>query len=87
MLINIILDTEKLKEEIYLPNKDSEAQLMATMYSKLDYLESHNKNYTKKQYAMIDDLKTLFLEMCKNCTVEENTEGERKNPLPTIRIQ
>lgn len=26
----------------------------------LDYLESHNKNYTKKQYYLIQDLQDIF---------------------------
>ena len=34
--------------------------LLNYIKSNLEYLESHNKNYTKKQYNLIEELKTIF---------------------------
>lgn len=37
-----------------------ESTLLNYIKSNLEYLEAHNKNYTKKQYNSIEELKTIF---------------------------
>lgn len=37
-----------------------DSSLLVYIQHSLDYLESHNKNYTKKQYHLINELKTIF---------------------------
>ena len=37
-----------------------ESTLLNYIKSNLEYLESHNKNYTNKQYNIIEELKTIF---------------------------
>jgi hypothetical protein len=37
-----------------------EPELILDIKGKLEYLQSHNKNYTKKQYEIIQELKTIF---------------------------
>lgn len=37
-----------------------ESTLILYIKSQLNYLESHNKNYTKKQYIIIEELKEIF---------------------------
>ena len=37
-----------------------DSSLLVYIQHSLDYLETHNKNYTKKQYHLINELKTIF---------------------------
>lgn len=37
-----------------------DSSLLVYIQHTLDYLESHNKNYTKKQYHLISELKTII---------------------------
>lgn len=37
-----------------------DSSLLVYIQHTLDYLEAHNKNYTKKQYHLILELKTFF---------------------------
>lgn len=37
-----------------------DSSLLVYIQHSLDYLEAHNKNYTKKQYHLINELKTIF---------------------------
>ena len=55
-------------------------ELLKDMIQIIDYLESHNKNYTKKQYFNILDLKEISEELQKRfLVIEEKTEN--KNDL------
>ena len=38
-------------------------EIIKEIESKLDFLLSHNKNYTKKQYYTIDEIKELIQEL------------------------
>lgn len=38
-------------------------EIISEIENKLDFLLSHNKNYTKKQYYTIDDIKELIQEL------------------------
>lgn len=39
---------------------DNEKDFLLYVYRALEWLESHNKNYTKEQYQKIQDLKNFF---------------------------
>lgn len=53
------IDFEKMNEQTGL-NINNISDLIIYIQHTLDFLESHNKNYTKKQYYLIDELKTIF---------------------------
>lgn len=38
-------------------------EIIKEIENKLDFLLSHNKNYTKKQYYTIDEIKELIQEL------------------------
>ena len=53
------IDFEKMNEQTGL-NINNISDLIIYIQHTLDFLESHNKNYTIKQYYLIDELKTIF---------------------------
>lgn len=54
---NITFDEDKLKRGFACIDTDD---LLYTMKRDIEYLESHNKNYTKAQYNKIDTLKFII---------------------------
>lgn len=54
---DIRIDAERLKEGFTCTDTND---LLHAMTGMLDYLLSHNKNYTKSQYICIDDLKHII---------------------------
>lgn len=55
--MNISINENELKKEI--AYKDTE-NLIYSMKCNVDYLESHNKNLTNKQYQMIYELQSFI---------------------------
>ena len=53
------IDFEKMNEQTGIQIFDLSSLIIYIQHS-LNYLESHNKNYTKKQYHLIEELKTIF---------------------------
>ena len=56
--MKIKIDTKKLKQKSF--DFESESMLFNLIKHKIEWLESHNKNYTKEQYFAIDELKEIF---------------------------
>lgn len=56
--MKIKLDTKKLNQKGF--DFESEEMLINFIKHKIEWLESHNKNYTKEQYFIIDELKEVF---------------------------
>lgn len=54
---NITFNEDKLKRGFACMGTDD---LLYTMKRDIEYLESHNKNYTKAQYNKIDTLKFII---------------------------
>lgn len=44
-------------------NMKNYTEIIKDIENKLDFLLSHNKNYTKKQYYTIDEIKELIQEL------------------------
>ena len=62
--MKIKVDEQELKKELaYLSPED----LLYTLKSSVDFLESHNKNYTKEQYYKICELQSFF----RYCSITE----------------
>ena len=58
--MKISINEQELKKGIaYMNHKD----LLYTLKSNVEYLESHNKNYTKEQYYRILTLKAFIQNM------------------------
>lgn len=58
--MKVSINEQELKKEIaYLGYKD----LLYTLKSNIEYLESHNKNYTNEQYHRILTLKAFIQNM------------------------
>ena len=56
--MKIKLDAKKLSQKGF--NFESEEMLIDFIKQKIEWLESHNKNYTKEQYFIIDMLNEIF---------------------------
>ena len=56
--MKIKLDAKKLSQKGL--NFESESMLIDFIKHKIEWLESHNKNYTKEQYFAIDMLNEIF---------------------------
>lgn len=55
--MTVKVNEQELKKEMaYLSKED----LLYTLKSNVDFLESHNKNYTKEQYYKICELKAFI---------------------------
>lgn len=72
IMLNMNMNREDAASDIIKVNRDELKKVFAylniddlvyTMKSDIDYLESHNKNYTKGQYNRIDTLKTIIEKM------------------------
>ena len=72
IMLNMNMNREDAASDIIKVNRDELKKVFAylniddlvyTMKSDIDYLESHNKNYTKGQYNRIDTLKTISEKM------------------------
>ena len=59
MKIEIEIDLEEIKEKTGRAFDDKE-DLYYYIERVLTYLYTHNKNYTNKQYCMIEELKDIF---------------------------
>lgn len=55
--VELLVNEEELKKVIAYMNADD---LLYTLKRDVGYLESHNKNYTKKQYEIIYAIKALL---------------------------
>lgn len=71
-MFNMNMNREDATSDIIKVNRDELKKVFAylniddlvyTMKRDIDYLESHNKNYTKGQYNRIDTLKTIIEKM------------------------
>ena len=58
--MKIKVNEQELKKELAYLSPDD---LLYTLKSNVDFLESHNKNYTKEQYYKICELQS-FLRYC-----------------------
>ena len=56
--MKIKLDTKKLNQKGF--NFESELMLFDFIKQKIEWLASHNRNYTKEQYFAIDELNEIF---------------------------
>ena len=72
IMLNMNMNREDAASDIIKVNRNELKKVFAylniddlvyTMKSDIDYLESHNKNYTKGQYNRIDTLKTIIEKM------------------------
>ena len=72
IMFNMNMNREDAASDIIKVNRDELKKVFAylniddliyTMKRDIDYLESHNKNYTKGQYNRIDTLKTIIEKM------------------------
>lgn len=54
--MNYKIDFEQILDTIGLNFENNETILLDYVIKQLEYLESHNKNYTKQQYCKILDL-------------------------------
>lgn len=63
--MNIKIDTKKLEKKDF--NFESELMLFDFIKQKIEWLASHNRNYTKEQCFILDDLK----EILSCCELEE----------------
>lgn len=72
IMLNMNMNREDAANDIIKVNRDELKKVFAylniddliyTMKRDIDYLESHNKNYTKGQYNRIDTLKTIIEKM------------------------
>lgn len=56
--MKIKLNKKKLKQKGF--DFEGESMLFDLIKQKIEWLESHNKNYTTEQYYLIDMLKEIF---------------------------
>ena len=66
--MKIKLDIEKLNNQGFFSHDHKE--FFERLKSKIDWLESHNKNYTKQQYFFICDLQAFL----KSLEIEDDKE-------------
>ena len=54
-------DRKKLKEARYDWEKCTNEQLISMLQGKINWLESHNKNYNNNQYSLILDMQEILM--------------------------
>ena len=73
--MKIKLNKKKLKQKGF--DFEGESMLFDSIKQKIEWLKSHNKNYTKAQYFVIDELSEIF-SCCESSKLNNLTPPHQK---------